>query len=71
MMDDIDRDCCSEIERVLTKNLPEEWNVVDRKFHDPGMTLTLDHSTKGFVGQPTVTVEITYGKKSKRCCERR
>lgn len=39
-----------------------EWSVVDRKFHDPGMTLVVEHNTKGCVGQPAVTIKISYGK---------
>lgn len=62
MLDDIDRDCCYAIEKSLSKNLPKEWSVVDRVFHDPGVTLTLEHNTEGFVSRPIVTVQISYGR---------
>jgi len=66
MMDDIDRDCCSAVEAMMMRGLglrdddwsnnsDGRWKVVDRKFHDPGMTLYLQHAHG-----PKVTVDISY-----------
>jgi hypothetical protein len=69
MMDDIDRDCCSGVEAILMRglglrdddyssNTDGRWKVVRREFHDPGMTLYLQH-----MWGPKVTVTISYNWK--------
>jgi len=61
-MDDIDRQCCMAMRKVLIENLPNHWSVVDETHHDPNITLVVENDIKGLVGQPTVTVEIKWGK---------
>ena len=61
MRDNIERDCCSTIEKTLTKNL-KGWEVEKRKFHDPGMTLVLKGDSWGLPGNTRITVKISWGK---------
>ena len=62
MMDDIDRDCVSSIRKALLGNLPDGWSLAEERRGDPSTMLVLEHNTQGYVGQPTVTVQIKYGK---------
>jgi len=45
----------------ISAGQPHGWRIVEREFHDPGMTLVLEHERSFGIGHPQVTVAISYG----------
>ena len=62
MRDDIDRSCCQQFQQVLTDNIPDGWRIKKTDFNDPGMTLTFEHGPEAGVGNPVVSIIISYGE---------
>jgi hypothetical protein len=63
MMDDVDRDCCDEIETLVKKALEEApWDVERVDSSDPSRALILRHKDRGqFTSSPRVTLLIKWG----------
>ena len=65
MMDDIDRECCSQIFTYLKNSIEDgtRWHIASFKVNDPGITVVLEHKQTGANGYPCVTVDINYGRR--------
>lgn len=65
MMDDIDREVCSSIEKIIQNAFKDNdtFNVESIKLNDPGYTIVV--SADGYYNKVYSTINIEWGKDEK------